>query len=43
MDKDVSTYLQNHTHPLTPTIQGRITCIHGAGPQPGNACPVANP
>ena len=43
MDQDVSTYLQTHSQPLTPTIQGRITCIHGAGPQPANACPVANP
>jgi len=43
MDQDVAEYLQNHTQPISPTIQGRITCVHGGGPNAGNQCPVANP
>ena len=43
MDQDVADYLQNHSQPISPTIQGRITCVHGGGPNAGNQCPVANP
>jgi hypothetical protein len=42
MDQDVGNYIAAHT-PLSPVIQGRITCIHGAGPLSANACPTPNP
>jgi 2',3'-cyclic-nucleotide 2'-phosphodiesterase (5'-nucleotidase family) len=42
MDQDVGNYIAAHT-PLSPVIQGRITCIHGAGPLSANACPAPNP
>ncbi len=39
MDQVLADYIEANT-PVSPSIQGRITCIAGAGPNPANVCPV---